>query len=57
MKVWNVYRSRLMFLIHYGWRGTRKIAEEQIKSRLFLIHYGWRGTGSGVRGAGPVKGF
>ena len=33
MKVWNVYRSRLMFLIHYDWRGTRKLAEEQIKSR------------------------
>ena len=33
------------FLIHYGWRGTIRLARKQHQPDLFLIHYGWRGTG------------
>ena len=37
--------SNIMFLIHYGWRGTNDTAADAATAKLFLIHYGWRGTG------------
>ena len=34
----------MMFLIHYGWRGTLQRIALVSGLDLFLIHYGWRGT-------------
>ena len=38
-----VFRGN-MFLIHYGWRGTRLERVQRLDHAVFLIHYGWRGT-------------
>ena len=46
-----------LFLIHYGWRGTRFSVAQWYAGYEFLIHYGWRGTSSYVTAGITYLGF